>query len=186
MQKTLLWLITMVLIWPNLSFSLQGLLMLLQNLPTIHWGNEEVGLLLAEAYRLKYTFADAPSHYKRWVGSARRDEDVAERRRYLGSASRRRREGEVRGQRSEGVFASVSGCRVPGGSLREKRSSKKTLSGCSCKERRRLSRGTPANVTVDLNSCRCRSVNVKPPSTIRAPRTDSKGLLRFERPRKNI
>uniref|UniRef100_A0A8C5DVS4 Rab-GAP TBC domain-containing protein n=1 Tax=Gouania willdenowi TaxID=441366 RepID=A0A8C5DVS4_GOUWI len=43
----------------------QGLLMLLQNLPTIHWGNEEVGLLLAEAYRLKYTFADAPSHYKR-------------------------------------------------------------------------------------------------------------------------
>ncbi|KAK2898034.1 TBC1 domain family member 22B isoform X2 [Channa argus] len=43
----------------------QGLLMLLQNLPTIHWGNEEVGLLLAEAYRLKYMFADAPSHYKK-------------------------------------------------------------------------------------------------------------------------
>ncbi|XP_051509480.1 TBC1 domain family member 22B-like isoform X3 [Myxocyprinus asiaticus] len=43
----------------------QSLLMLLQNLPTIHWGNEEVGLLLAEAYRLKYMFADAPSHYKR-------------------------------------------------------------------------------------------------------------------------
>ncbi|XP_074499288.1 TBC1 domain family member 22B isoform X8 [Sebastes fasciatus] len=43
----------------------QGLLMLLQNLPTIHWGNEEVCLLLAEAYRLKYMFADAPSHYKR-------------------------------------------------------------------------------------------------------------------------
>ncbi|XP_062854580.1 TBC1 domain family member 22B isoform X2 [Trichomycterus rosablanca] len=43
----------------------QGLLMLLQNLPTIHWGNEEVGLLLAEAYRLKYMFADAPSHYSR-------------------------------------------------------------------------------------------------------------------------
>ncbi|XP_067096037.1 TBC1 domain family member 22B isoform X1 [Osmerus mordax] len=43
----------------------QGLLMLLQNLPTIHWGNEEVGLLLAEAYRLKYMFADAPSHYRR-------------------------------------------------------------------------------------------------------------------------
>ncbi|XP_022526337.2 TBC1 domain family member 22B isoform X2 [Astyanax mexicanus] len=43
----------------------QGLLMLLQNLPTIHWGNEEVGLLLAEAYRLKYMFADAPRHYKR-------------------------------------------------------------------------------------------------------------------------
>ena len=45
--------------------STQGLLMLLQNLPTIHWGNEEVGLLLAEAYRLKYMFADAPNHYKR-------------------------------------------------------------------------------------------------------------------------
>ncbi|XP_024915153.1 TBC1 domain family member 22B isoform X1 [Cynoglossus semilaevis] len=43
----------------------QGLLMLLQNVPTIHWGNEEVNLLLAEAYRLKYMFADAPSHYKR-------------------------------------------------------------------------------------------------------------------------
>ncbi|XP_054904274.1 TBC1 domain family member 22B isoform X2 [Poeciliopsis prolifica] len=43
----------------------QSLLMLLQNLPTIHWGNEEVGLLLAEAYRLKYMFADAPNHYKR-------------------------------------------------------------------------------------------------------------------------
>lgn len=43
----------------------QGLLMLLQNLPTIHWGNEEIGLLLAEAYRLKYMFADAPNHYRR-------------------------------------------------------------------------------------------------------------------------
>ncbi|XP_028652367.1 TBC1 domain family member 22B [Erpetoichthys calabaricus] len=43
----------------------QALLMLLQNLPTIHWGNEEVGLLLAEAYRLKYVFADAPNHYRR-------------------------------------------------------------------------------------------------------------------------
>nr|XP_025033564.1 TBC1 domain family member 22B [Pelodiscus sinensis] len=38
----------------------QGLLMLLQNLPTIHWGNEEIGLLLAEAYRLKYMFAEGP------------------------------------------------------------------------------------------------------------------------------
>ncbi|XP_053310234.1 TBC1 domain family member 22B isoform X4 [Spea bombifrons] len=43
----------------------QGLLTLLQNLPTIHWGNEEIGLLLAEAYRLKYMFADAPNHYRR-------------------------------------------------------------------------------------------------------------------------
>ncbi|XP_077368131.1 TBC1 domain family member 22B isoform X2 [Festucalex cinctus] len=50
----------------------QGLLILLQNLPTIHWGNEEVGLLLAEAYRLKYTFADAPSHYKRSTSSLQR------------------------------------------------------------------------------------------------------------------
>lgn len=48
---------------PFLAF--QGLLMLLQNLPTIHWGNEEIGLLLAEAYRLKYMFADAPNHYRR-------------------------------------------------------------------------------------------------------------------------
>ncbi|XP_023576060.1 TBC1 domain family member 22B isoform X1 [Octodon degus] len=39
----------------------QGLLMLLQNLPTIHWGNEEIGLLLAEAYRLKYLCACARS-----------------------------------------------------------------------------------------------------------------------------
>lgn len=47
------------------SLAFQGLLMLLQNLPTIHWGNEEIGLLLAEAYRLKYMFADAPNHYRR-------------------------------------------------------------------------------------------------------------------------
>lgn len=50
-------------LWSFLA--LQGLLMLLQNLPTIHWGNEEIGLLLAEAYRLKYMFADAPNHYRR-------------------------------------------------------------------------------------------------------------------------
>ncbi|XP_043944311.1 TBC1 domain family member 22A isoform X2 [Protopterus annectens] len=43
----------------------QGLMILLQNLPTMHWGNEEIGVLLAEAYRLKYAFADAPNHYKR-------------------------------------------------------------------------------------------------------------------------
>jgi len=40
----------------------QGLMLMLQNLPTHHWGNEEIGLLLAEAYRLKYMFADAPKH----------------------------------------------------------------------------------------------------------------------------
>lgn len=39
-------------------------MLLLQNLPTNDWTNEEVGLLLAEAYRLKFTFADAPNHYR--------------------------------------------------------------------------------------------------------------------------
>ncbi|XP_072922468.1 TBC1 domain family member 22A isoform X3 [Hemitrygon akajei] len=43
----------------------QGLMILLQNLPTMYWGNEEISILLAEAYRLKYAFADAPNHYKR-------------------------------------------------------------------------------------------------------------------------
>ncbi|XP_073429594.1 TBC1 domain family member 22A isoform X3 [Dendrobates tinctorius] len=42
-----------------------GLLMLLQNLPTVHWGNEDISILLAEAYRLKFAFADAPNHYKK-------------------------------------------------------------------------------------------------------------------------
>ncbi|XP_033746626.1 TBC1 domain family member 22B-like isoform X1 [Pecten maximus] len=40
----------------------QGILMFLQNLPTHHWNNEEIGELLAEAFKLKYMFADAPSH----------------------------------------------------------------------------------------------------------------------------
>nr|CAB3266833.1 TBC1 domain family member 22B-like [Phallusia mammillata] len=40
----------------------QGVMLMIQNVPTHHWGDEEVKLLLAEAYRLKYTFADAPSH----------------------------------------------------------------------------------------------------------------------------
>ncbi|XP_037369271.1 TBC1 domain family member 22A [Talpa occidentalis] len=43
----------------------QELLLFLQNLPTAHWGDEDVSLLLAEAYRLKFAFADAPNHYKR-------------------------------------------------------------------------------------------------------------------------
>ncbi|KAM8972092.1 TBC1 domain family member 22A [Pelodytes ibericus] len=42
-----------------------GLLILLQNLPTAHWGNEDISVLLAEAYRLKFAFADAPNHYKK-------------------------------------------------------------------------------------------------------------------------
>ncbi|XP_063302860.1 TBC1 domain family member 22A [Pelobates fuscus] len=42
-----------------------GLLILLQNLPTAQWGNEDISILLAEAYRLKFAFADAPNHYKK-------------------------------------------------------------------------------------------------------------------------
>lgn len=40
----------------------QGLMLLLQNLPTWDWGDAEITLLVAEAYRLNYTFADAPNH----------------------------------------------------------------------------------------------------------------------------
>ncbi|PKK29057.1 TBC1 domain family, member 22A [Columba livia] len=43
----------------------QELLIFLQNLPTVHWGDEEISVLLAEAYRLKFAFADAPNHYKK-------------------------------------------------------------------------------------------------------------------------
>ncbi|XP_040089291.1 TBC1 domain family member 22A [Oryx dammah] len=43
----------------------QELLLFLQNLPTARWGDEDVSLLLAEAYRLKFAFADAPNHYKK-------------------------------------------------------------------------------------------------------------------------
>ncbi|XP_039917787.1 TBC1 domain family member 22A isoform X1 [Hirundo rustica] len=43
----------------------QELLIFLQNLPTVHWGNEDISVLLAEAYRLKFAFADAPNHYKK-------------------------------------------------------------------------------------------------------------------------
>lgn len=34
----------------------------LQNMPTQNWGNEEIEVLVAEAYKLKYMFADAPNH----------------------------------------------------------------------------------------------------------------------------
>jgi len=37
-------------------------MLLLQNLPTDDWTDEEVGLVLADAYRLKFMFADAPKH----------------------------------------------------------------------------------------------------------------------------
>ena len=38
------------------------ILMFLQNLPTAKWGDAEVEILLAEAFRLSYLFADAPNH----------------------------------------------------------------------------------------------------------------------------
>ena len=44
------------------SLIFQGLMILLQNLPTHQWGNEEIGEMLANAFRLKYMFADAPRH----------------------------------------------------------------------------------------------------------------------------
>lgn len=37
-------------------------MLLLQNLPTSSWSDTEISLLVAEAFRLKYTFADAPNH----------------------------------------------------------------------------------------------------------------------------
>jgi hypothetical protein len=40
----------------------QGILMLLQNLPTHNWRDKEISEVLAEAYKLKYMFADAPRH----------------------------------------------------------------------------------------------------------------------------
>lgn len=40
----------------------QGLMLLLQNLPTHNWDDQQISLLLAEAYRLEYMFKDAPKH----------------------------------------------------------------------------------------------------------------------------
>lgn len=34
----------------------------IQNLPTEHWTNEDMEVLLAEAFKLKFMFADAPGH----------------------------------------------------------------------------------------------------------------------------
>lgn len=42
----------------------QGLMLLLQNLPTHNWTGSHVGLMVAEAYRLKVMFADAPNHWQ--------------------------------------------------------------------------------------------------------------------------
>ncbi|EFN78663.1 TBC1 domain family member 22B [Harpegnathos saltator] len=44
------------------SFQLYGLMLMLQNLPTQNWTDSEIGVLVAEAYKLKFTFADAPNH----------------------------------------------------------------------------------------------------------------------------
>ncbi|KAL6062381.1 hypothetical protein STEG23_015506, partial [Scotinomys teguina] len=48
---------------PISSFK-RELLLFLQNLPTARWDDQDISLLLAEAYRLKFAFADAPNHYK--------------------------------------------------------------------------------------------------------------------------
>lgn len=40
----------------------QGIMLLLQNLPTYHWSDQEVVMMLADAYHLKETFS--PSHLK--------------------------------------------------------------------------------------------------------------------------
>jgi hypothetical protein len=37
---------------------------MLQNLPTENWTDEEISLILADAYRLKYVFADAHGHLR--------------------------------------------------------------------------------------------------------------------------
>ncbi|GAB6029909.1 hypothetical protein CHUAL_005608 [Chamberlinius hualienensis] len=42
----------------------QSLMIHLQNLPTQNWGDKEISELVAEAYRLKFIFADAPSHFQ--------------------------------------------------------------------------------------------------------------------------
>ncbi|XP_076803173.1 TBC1 domain family member 22B-like isoform X1 [Clavelina lepadiformis] len=59
--------------WRNQLLSekdFQGLMLMIQNVPTHHWGDEEIKLLLAEAFRLKYMFADAPSHLPSKVSPA--------------------------------------------------------------------------------------------------------------------
>lgn len=34
----------------------------LQNLPTNSWSDSHISMLVAEAFRLKFTYADAPKH----------------------------------------------------------------------------------------------------------------------------
>lgn len=40
----------------------QGVMTALQNLPTSSWSDEEIRMLLAEAYRWKYMFHDSTGH----------------------------------------------------------------------------------------------------------------------------
>lgn len=40
----------------------QSILLFIQNVPTAKWSDKDISLLVAEAYKLKYMFADAPSH----------------------------------------------------------------------------------------------------------------------------
>jgi hypothetical protein len=40
----------------------QEIMLFIQNLPTTKWKDGEVEILLAEAYKLKFMFADAPGH----------------------------------------------------------------------------------------------------------------------------
>ncbi|BES91534.1 TBC [Nesidiocoris tenuis] len=42
----------------------QGLMLMLQNLPTQDWNDSDINLLVAEAYRLKCSFAGAPNHFQ--------------------------------------------------------------------------------------------------------------------------
>ena len=42
----------------------QSLMLFIQDLPTSSWGDREMRLVLAEAYRLKYIFSDAAAHTK--------------------------------------------------------------------------------------------------------------------------
>ncbi|CAD7091026.1 unnamed protein product [Hermetia illucens] len=40
----------------------QGLMLLLQNLPTHNWADRHISVLVAEAFKLKFTYADTPKH----------------------------------------------------------------------------------------------------------------------------
>ncbi|XP_059612411.1 TBC1 domain family member 22B [Phlebotomus argentipes] len=42
----------------------QGLMLMLQNLPTHNWMDSHISILVAEAFRLKFTYADAPKHFE--------------------------------------------------------------------------------------------------------------------------